>query len=341
MKRLISLFTVLIVVMSFPILSFAKDDLVFTPEDIKTIQNDSVVPRKVISNSDNLFKINEGATNIEELKKYKKDQNENILKISTTLAVLFLIIQIVYTVIGKQTTQDLLARVIKAVIMNVLVTLIIVTGITITNQFTIIFGYDQNFTIETIRSMKLFVATAEDRTNVLGQTADMIINNQLNNPSTTYTGLTGDVFCLKTIQDQYRVVNLILNWITVLLTYLNWLILFLADIMLTACFYISPFIGYLYILGDRFSVVGKFWKIFWDSALAKSAFYITYGIIFAITTQMRILLTNSTVNLEFAFYTIASLVALLLTTYKIRDLFKIESVVKVFSDKINQISSKI
>jgi hypothetical protein len=53
------------------------------------------------------------------------------------------------------------------------------------------------------------------------------------------------------------------------------------------------------------------------------------------------MLTNNIINLEYAFFVIASFIALSITTFTFRDLFKIDGAIKVFNDQINNIQSKL
>jgi hypothetical protein len=335
MKRiLIAIFVTFILL--FPVLSHAVDTT-FSEDDIRTIQNDSIVPRKIISNSNELFKMNEG------IFKGNTDQDSPVSILRNLALILFgvfILIQIIMILVGKINIHDFTANFVKALIMKVGVIAIVIAGITVTNSFTSLFSLDKNFTVNTVRSMQLYVTSKDERDKIIKMSSEDVLKNNFNTPSLTYTGLTGDIFCLKTIQDQYRVANLILNWITVTLTYFNWLVLLIADIILKACLFLSPFIGYLYIFGDKFSVINKFWTLFWDSAFAKSIFYITYGIISIINNQITPLLTNNIINLEYAFFTISSLVALAITTFTIRDVFKIDGAIKVFNDQLINISNK-
>jgi hypothetical protein len=338
MKQLILIIVLLVTIFTIQIQSFASNNTTFSEDDIRTIQNDSIVPRKIIANSNELFKLNEG------IFKGNLEQDAPVILLRNIALVLFgvfLLIQIIMVLVGKISVHLLSANFIKALIMNVGVITIIIAGIAITNSFTSLFGMDKNFTVNTVRSMQLYVTSKEERDKIMTMSNEDVLKNNFNTPSLTYTGLTGDIFCLKTIQDQYRVANLILNWITLVLTYFNWLILLIADVVLKVCLFLSPFIGYLYIFGDRFSVINKFWTIFWDSALAKSLFYIVYGVITLINNQIVPILTNNIINLEYAFFVISSLIALSITTFTFRDIFKIDGAIKVFNDQINNIQSKL
>ena len=336
MKKLMTVF-VLLILFLIPINTFAVDTT-FSEDDIRTIQNDSIVPRKVISNSIELFKLNDGVFD----KNTSQDSAFDMLRnIALALMFVFILIQIVMVLIGKINLQDLAANFVKAFVMNFGVILIIIVGITLTNSFTTFFKLNQNFTVETVRSMQLYVTSVDEKDKIIKMSNEDVLKNNFNTPSLTYSGLSGDVFCLKTIQDQYRVANLIFNWLTVVITYFNWLLLFIADVIIKSCMYLSPFIGYLYIFGDKFSIISKFWTIFWDSAFAKSIFYIIYGIISVINKQVTPTLTNNIINLEYALFTISSLIALSIATFIVRDTFKIDGAIKVFNDQINKINTKV
>jgi hypothetical protein len=338
MKKAITLIALSIFLfLTVPVFAQAVDTT-FSEDDIRTIQNDSIVPRKVIANSYELFKLNEGIFkgNLEQ------DSPINLLRnIALVLFGVFILIQLIMVLVGKISTHQLTANFVKALIMNIGVITIVIAGIAVTNTFTTFFSLDKNFTVNTVRSMQLYVTSKEERDKIIKLSNDDVLKNNFNTPSLTYTGLTGDIFCLKTIQDQYRVANLVLNWLTVVLTYFNWLILLIADVVLKACLFIAPFIGYLYIFGDRFSVINKFWTIFWDSALAKTLFYIVYGVISVINNQITPMLTNNIINLEYAFFVITSFIALSITTFTFRDIFKIDGAIKVFNDNITNIQSKL
>jgi hypothetical protein len=338
MKKLILIIVLLVSIFTIQIQTFALDNTTFSEDDIRTIQNDSIVPRKIIANSNELFKLNEG------IFKGNLEQDAPVIllrNIALVLFGIFLLIQIIMVLVGKISIHMISANFIKALIMNIGVITIIIAGIAITNSFTSLFGMDKNFTVNTVRSMQLYVTSKEERDKIMTMSNEDVLKNNFNTPSLTYTGLTGDIFCLKTIQDQYRVANLILNWITLVLTYFNWMILLIADVVLKVCLFLSPFVGYLYIFGDRFSVINKFWTIFWDSALAKSLFYIVYGVITVINNQIVPILTNNIINLEYAFFVISSLIALSITTFTFRDIFKIDGAIKVFNDQLNNIQSKL
>jgi hypothetical protein len=338
MKQLILIAILLVSIFTFQIQSLALDNTTFTEDDIRTIQNDSIVPRKIIANSNELFKLNQG------IFKGNLEQDAPVILLRNIALILFgvfLLIQIIMVLLGKISVHMLSANFIKALIMNIGVITIIIAGIAVTNSFTSLFGMDKNFTVNTVRSMQLYVTSKEERDKIVTMSNDDVLKNNFSTPSLTYTGLTGDIFCLKTIQDQYRVANLILNWVTLVLTYFNWMILLIADVVLKVCLFLSPFIGYLYIFGDRFSVINKFWTIFWDSALAKTLFYTVYGVITVINNQIVPILTNNIINLEYAFFVISSLITLSITTFTFRDIFKIDGAIKVFNDQINNIQSKL
>lgn len=138
----------------------------------------------------------------------------------------------------------------------------------------------------------------------------------LNDIDTTVT--TNDIFCLNTIKDQYRILFLLISWLFVIVTFINLVLMMGINVMTTILLYISPLIGILYIVGDEFLVIKKFWGLVWDTLIAKTIFFVVFGII----SNFSLVKATNKINLEFAIYHVFISFVMLLCIINVRKIFR-------------------
>jgi hypothetical protein len=303
----------------------SQGEEILNEEDIKTIQNDSIVPRKILYQSqDAINSINKQHTIPESLLTTNWDKSSFTdpltfsRNISILLLCLFLIIQIVYTVMGKVTLKELSANFVTALIMQfgLLIILQLIIGISgAIGLFLNSIGKD--FTTEALLNMMKFTSSS---TNTIVVTKDVV--GKLASVDYAKSNLTLEGFCLNTIQDQYRVMSLVFSWVYLLLVFCNWLVLLIADFVLSIALTLSPIIGITYMFGDKFKIVNKYWSIVLQASVTKILFYLIFALVISIQSLLRDSLTQSGVNLEYAIFCCFMLVALALSVFKVSTLFK-------------------
>ncbi|MGL4758211.1 MAG: hypothetical protein ACRCXZ_02665 [Patescibacteria group bacterium] len=342
-KKLITfLFIVFVSIQFLNFSSFAQEKPLMNEEDIKTIQNDAIVPRKT------LFQSKEAINNINGERNYLND----LLSIDTSLAnitkpivamrnlsfllmVLFLIYQIFNTVIGKITLQDLCLGFVAGIIMMYGTAAAVFTIVQMTDYIGMFLGSLTNegdFIGASVRKMFYFVSV--DNQNIGVITREKV--NTLTSIDPNQVTLSMEGFCLTTIQDQYRVFSLIFNWLFVILVYANWLILIIADIALQVCIFISPIIGGTYLLGVKHPLIAKYWTVLFQASVTKFFFFAVFFVVNIFDNNLSKYLINTGVNIEYALFSCALLVASLFAVNSLRKIAQVESGITHIVNKISK-----
>ena len=301
--------------------SFAQTEII-NEEDVKTIQNDSVVPRKILFQSiEALRNINGRRSYIDSITNFDlsitniNDPITATRNLALLLLVLFIILQIIQSLIGKITLKELVTGIITAIIMKFGVIIAVLILIRISDGIGIYFNsIGQDYVSFSLKNLISFVSiNPQTETEITKEIAGKINSVDFSN-----VNLSTEGFCLTTIQDQYRAGALILNWVYLIIVYANWLILIISDLVLRVGLIVSPFIGISYIFGQNFSFIKNYWSIMFQAAITKFIFYAIFAVVVVISSGLKSSLTQSGVNLEYALFSCAMLVGLGFATLTIR-----------------------
>jgi hypothetical protein len=322
--------------------SFASDNII-TEEDIKIIQNDSIVPRRVLFQSrEAIQSINKKIEVSQDVLSLSQNDIKNpyiaTAKIALLIMVLLSIIQIIFVILGKITAQELLINIIKALIMNLLVVAGVVLIISISNSIAMFYNsIGLDFATETMNNLMRFVTVSNDiPANLTKEAIDKIQSVDYSTST-----LSPEGFCLKTIQDQYRIGLLILNWVYIVLVYLNWLILLLSEFVLTIALIIAPCIGVLYIFGERNPIINKYWSVVLEAAATKLIFFLLFSLVVVTNLAIRPALTQSGINIEYGLFSCMLLILTIIATIRLTKLFNSDNLVTIISNRITTIKEKI
>ncbi len=344
MKKLISILLILISILTIGSTCFAQESII-NQEDIKTIQNDQVVPRKTLFQSmDAIRSVNKSQSFTDLFFTFDKSKNNitdpfvAMRNFSLAILVLFLIMQIISTIIGKTSLKDLFFGTLSGIMMQTIVALGIFTIINTTDLISSFFAsLSTDFITFNLQNMMSFVATPSQGLSVIN--ANTI--GKINSVDFNTVNLSMEGFCLTTIQDQYRMVSLVLSWLYVLLVYANWLILLLADFTLKICMVLSPLVGISYVFGARLEIIQRYWTILLKAAGTKLLFYLVLVVVSTITTSLKPNLIRSGVNIEFALFCCTMLIALGLSVLGLRRILKVDSGVTSIVNSINKLNKQI
>lgn len=344
MRNLILCFILIISCITGFTSSYAEESII-NDEDIKTIQNDSIVPRKTLLQSNEAIKNVNGERQILESLITFNNSNRNITdpiiatrNLSFLLLTLFVIYQIVLTVIGKTTLKELTMAFLAAVVMHFGVAIGVYSIVSLTDVIGIFFNsiVGKDFVAFSLENMMSFVAIpGQANTNISIESI-----GKLNSVDFDRVNLSMEGFCLTTIQDQYRVITLILNWVYVILVFANWLILIGAELVITVCIYLFPFIGASYIFGDRLEIIRRYWTILFQAAITKAIFFMVLFVIVGVSNSLKPTLVNSGVNIEFALFSCALLVALGFAVLNIRKFAQVDSGINNVVNAINKLNKQ-
>jgi hypothetical protein len=324
--------------------SFAQDSNSITKEDIKVIQNDASVPRKVlIQSKDILQEVNSENDIAQDLFNFNsKDITKPIIatrNLSMIILVLLIVIQIIFTLLGKLTIQELMVNTLRAVVMNFVVVLGLYLIMTISNLMGVFYNsLGKDFATESINSLYRFVTID---INSIPENLTKVNGGKLEAIDYSAVTLSPEGFCLNTIQDQYRFGLLIVNWAYVIAVYLNWLIVVLSSLVLNMCMVFAPIIGILYVLGDKYQVITRYWSFVIQASITKIIFYLLFSLVLLISDNNQKNLTESGVNIEFGIFSIFLMIALFVGTILLKSLFKTDAGVSVITDQLNKLKNKI
>jgi hypothetical protein len=343
MFRIKYLITLLICILIFTSFGSVAENVI-SAEDIKVIQNDSIVPRKALYQSkDAMNGINE-ATKIDAnvLNPTNNDIKNPFIatrNLSFMILLLLLVFQVSLAAIGKITPHELLANMLKGLIMNLASVLGVYLIITITNSFGLFYNaIGQDFFGESIKNLTRFVISPDSPLSQ-GITKESI--GSLNSVDYSQITLSPEGYCLKTIQDQYRVGLMILSWVYVVLVFLNWMLIIVSDVILTLGIIIAPIIGAVYVMGDKYQMINKYWSLIIEAAITKSIFFLVYGIVFMLTSTLTPMLTQTGVNIEFGLFSSMILIATFVSVIKIRSIVKADAAIAQINLRYNQLNNQI
>ena len=299
------LFWLLLLVISLSPYSQANNvDL--SDEDLTTFRNDLVIPRLLIYNSkEYINKI---------LDFYNWDYNWLERLTDPTfyaIHVLFLVYLIYLVVIQKISFSEGSLRFLKSLIMGFAIALVIVTFSSIGKVALDIVKANRDYPTWVSNNINQFVIDPKAKDNL----SDI---PNLNNIDTSVT--TNDIFCLNTIKDQYRILFLVISWLFVIITFVNLILMMGINVMITILLYVTPFVGILYIVGDDFAIIKKFWGLVWDTLIAKTVFFLIFGII----SNFSFVTATGKINLEFAIYHVFISFVMLLCIINVRKVFRVD-----------------
>jgi hypothetical protein len=341
-KKAILIFVLLVITISSS-LTLSRAEEIINDEDIKIIQNDSIVPRKILFQSkEAISNINKQRSIPESLLSTSWDRTNFIdplifsRNLSIMLLLLFLIIQIVMTVIGKTSLKDLALGFITAIIMQfgLLIGLQMIIGITdIIGMFLNSIGKD--YISEALTNMNQFSTSTPNLQPITKEGIGKLLSVDYAKSNLSLEG-----FCLNTIQDQYRVMSLFFNWVYLILVFANWVILLVSDFVLSIALILAPVIGISYMFGDRFQVINKYWSIVLQAGMVKIIFYLVFTLVVGLQNTFKTSLTQSGVNLEYAIFCCFILIALLGVVIKVSRMFKLDNSINGIITSINKLKSQ-
>lgn len=247
---------------------------------------------------------------------------EQYVAISFSFLVILLLIEIILSITEKSNFSTLLPRFITSLVASIAYVGIITATITLANGFMF-------YLMDNTGSFIDFSKSTLDVLNLQQDSGSTLVNTvQILNPNASVSNVTG-------MQTKF-VVDLLLILLSIFPLIIG-ISQYVADIVISVMFLISPFVAITHIHGAKMPFIKNFWNIFFDLVVGKIAFTLSYTLL---VTQIKDKISSASggLNIGLAFFIIGNFIAMGAVTMAIREVFNIASNYNV-RDKIQSSSS--